>query len=88
MAKATVQSVSARVDALERTVLLLTEQVVALTEQAIAPVEPAPAQAPAKAPRTTKCSCGREFKRGRLVSEAAAHPLGLCGLKGLSAHSA
>jgi len=95
MAKATIATVSARVDALESLVLAQIEAIEALralvVAQAVtytdAPAAPAVATV-AKAPRATECECGRVFKRGRLVSEIAESPLGLCGLKGLSAHSA
>jgi hypothetical protein len=45
------------------------------------------AKAASPAPeRTAACVCGATYKRGRLVSEIAANPIGLCGLKGYTAH--
>lgn len=70
-------------------------------EELVAMLTGAATPTAAKAPASTKasstvapeattksCSCGREFGQPRKVSEvAAAGELGLCGLKGLKAHS-
>ena len=52
---------------------------------AVAPVTPA-ATVAVKAPRTDTCSCGAVYGMARLVSEVAASPMGLCGLKNKTAH--
>ena len=51
----------------------------------VAPATPT-ATVAVKPPSTDTCSCGAVYGFSRLVSEVAADPMGLCGLKGKTAH--
>ena len=75
-------SARAHIAALEARIIALEGLKVA---PAVAPVSPA-ATVAVKAPTSDTCSCGATYGRPRLVSEIAASAVGLCGLKGKSAH--
>lgn len=79
-----------RLDRIERILEILAQRVTtALVDAPTVAAKAAPAVAQAAAPAQEApvdpvvkvCSCGRTFSNGRLASEIALAPLGLCGLK-------